>query len=412
MSANALISSDPTDTIAFTNTTVPGNPVVVFPSGGPAQPTVDGALYMYPNPATPTSYTPLDLVTPTVQITGQVVCHQNRVIVLTGITYGYPAGSGFETNEQICFTDPPNSAVLGFQQTVLAAEEPYGYGAWSSVSAGELFLIKKRGGAILVTGDIFSPNVTVLNGVQPTGGFYGRADSGTVGLFYCSASNGAWMWNGGSTSVKVSKQLDDNFFLPPEFATMKSNNYGFYAQCIGDKVYFSHNWIYDTETGSWWRYYPDENQGGTSLYYVNPVSGPYIYAGVLSFPDSDKTFLYRFDTATPAQNYQWRSLPLRLATDDHVIDIIRVFCHVSSTSDYSKVTMSIFNKDTQVWTATQTNTVSNGPDILRFNAGSGTKGLTEPQIQVSVTNSETGDMAIIHDIGFEYVVRAPQAADN
>ena len=55
MSANALISSDPTDTIAFTNTTVPGNPVVVFPSGGPAQPTVDGALYMYPNPQTPTS---------------------------------------------------------------------------------------------------------------------------------------------------------------------------------------------------------------------------------------------------------------------------------------------------------------------------------------------------------------------
>ncbi len=415
MSADAVTSSSPTDTIAFTDTTIPGNPVAVFPSGGPAQPTIDGALYMYPNPSTPTSYTPLDMVVPDVNITGQVVCHQNRIIVLTGITYGYPAGGGFETNEQICFTDPPNSAVLGFQQTVLAAEEPYGYGAWGSVSAGELFLIKKRDGALLVTGDIFAPNVTYLHGVQSTGGIYGRADSGVAGLFYCSVANGAWMWNGGSTSVKVSKQLDDNFFLPPEFYSMQSNNYGFYVQCIGDKVYFSNNWIFDTETQSWWKYYPDTTQGGVNLFWVQPVSGPYIYAARLSIePSSSTTFLYRFDTGTPAQTYQWRSLPLKLATEDHVVDITRVIVHASCTAAYCQITVTIFDKGVEVWTYAQTGNVSDGPDILRFNAGAaaGSAGLTEPQIQVTVTNSVSGDMAIIHDLAFQYTVRAPQAANN
>src|SRR5208282_2542453 len=121
--------------------------------------------------------------------------HQNRIIVLSGVTYDYPAGSGFDTNEQICFTDPPNSAALGFQQTVLVPEEPYGYGCAGSISAGELVLIKKRGGGVVVTGDIFSPNVTDLPGVEPTGGIYGNASSGLDGFFYCSYENGAWVWN-------------------------------------------------------------------------------------------------------------------------------------------------------------------------------------------------------------------------
>lgn len=296
-------------------TTTPGNPVVVFPSGGPAQPTTDGQVYVYPDPSSPTSYTPLALITSGSSVAGQIICHQSRVVVLSGITYPYPAGGGFETNEQINFTDPPNSAVLGFQQTVLAAEEPYGYGAAGSISAGELFLVKKRGGAIVVTGDIFSPNVTFLPGVQPTGGIYGNAASGMAGLFYCSMNNGAWMWNGGNTAVKVSTQLDDLFFLPPEFATMQSNNYGFYARCIGDKVYFSNNMVYDVRQGSWWRYYPQLSNGGADLFWIQEVDGPEIYASQLSFPHTNKNFLYRFDQATPTTSWQWQSLPIKLTTN-------------------------------------------------------------------------------------------------
>ena len=200
--------------VALTDpTTTVGNPEVVFP--GPD--TVPGGnVYLYPDPADLTAFGAAKLYsTENPGIAGQVLVHQSRILVLAGVDYPWPAGGGINVNEQIAFTDPPNSNELGAADTVLATEQPYGYGCGGSISAGELFLVKKRGGAIVVTGDIFSPNVTILPGVQPTGGIYGSAHSGSPGFVYCSFDNGAWIWNGGSTAQKISTQLDDSFFLPP-----------------------------------------------------------------------------------------------------------------------------------------------------------------------------------------------------
>lgn len=321
-------------------TTTVGNPVVVFPVGGPAFPGTNGQIYVYPNPSTPTLYPPLALISGGSSVAGQVIGHQSRVIVLSGITYQYPAGGGFETNEQISFTDPPNSTVLGFQQTVLATEEPYGYGAMGSVSAGELFLVKKRGGGIVVTGDIFSPNVTFLPGVQPTGGIFGHAASGMAGLFYGSMNEGIWMWNGGNTAVKVSTQLDNLCFLPPEFVPMQSNNYGFWLECIGDRVYCSNNLLYDVRQGSWWRYYPQLANGGADLFYTQPVSGPMIYAAQLSFPHANKNFLYRFDQSKATTSWQWQGLPIKLTTN-RLVELREVVVRASTNEGNSTATIEI-----------------------------------------------------------------------
>ena len=87
---------------------------------------------------------------------GYSFVHQSRIVNAVGISYDWP-GSSFSVNEQICFTDPPNSTTYGAQNEVFVAEEPYGYGAWGSISAGELFMAKQRGGGLIVSGDIFSP---------------------------------------------------------------------------------------------------------------------------------------------------------------------------------------------------------------------------------------------------------------
>jgi hypothetical protein len=314
---------------------------VVFPLiGGPADPSSNGQVWVYPNPSTPTSYTPLGLITGTSSMSGQIIAHQNRILVLGQYGFSYPAGGGFDTNEDINFTDPPNSTTLGLQQTVLVAEQPYGYGAMGSVSAGELFLVKKRGGGVVVTGDIFSPNVTYLPGVQPTGGIYGQSGSGMAGLFYCSMNNGAWVWNGGNTSQKVSTQLDDSFFLPPEYAVTGSINYGFYCKCVGDKVYFSNNWVYDVRLGSWWRYYPTLANEGADLFWVQEVNGPEIYAAQLSFPQTNKNFLYRFDQNTPTTSYQWQGLPIVL-TSDRMVELRQVIVRASTNKGNSACTIEI-----------------------------------------------------------------------
>lgn len=392
--------------------------MIVFPNGGPATATdgSSGQVYMYPNPATPTTYSALPLITGSgsnwSSVAGQVLCYDNRVLCLAGVNYSYPAGGGFNTNEDINFTDPPNSTLYGFQQTVLAAEEPYGYGAGLSISAGELFIVKKRGGAILVTGDIFSPNVTTLPGVEPTGGIYGRADSGTAGGFYCSYANGAWMWDGGSTSQKVSGNLDDNFFLPSAYTAINSGNYGFFIQCIGDKTYFSQNWMFDTRTGGWWKYHPDASQGGIDLYWVNPVAGRYIYAAPLSFTSASPTFLCQFDTSVPEQHYQWTSLPVLLATKDRRADIREVVVRATSTATNGAVTLTILDKGNVVWGPTvQTGNVDDGPDYIRFNTAG--LGVTEPQFRLNVDNTGTiDDMPVIHGIRVYYRPHAHQAVTD
>ena len=399
--------------IAVSSTELPGNPVIAFPVGGPASPTdaSSGQVYLYPDPSAPTVYGVYPMITGSgttwSSVAGQVVCYGNRILCLAGVNYGYPAGGGFDTNENINFTDPPQSASFGFQQTVLEAEDPYGYGGASSVSAGELFLIKKRGGGLFVTGDIFSPAVTYLPGVQSTGGMYGRAGAGTSGVFYCSYQNGAWLWNGGNTAQKISTQLDDNFFSPPEFTTMGGNNYGYFVECIGDKAYFSNNWMFSMTLNSWWKYFPDASQNGRNYFWVNPVSGRYIYAGVLSFTGTG-VFMAQFDTQTPAQTYQWCSLPLALASPFQVSDIREVVVIASCTANNCAITVSILDNNTEVASLVQPTTVTNGPEIIRYIIAA--RGVMKPQVRIQVINANPGDMAVIHDIGILFDTRAPVSA--
>ena len=399
---------------------IPYGPVAVFPSGGQAQAaqggTVGGQLYMYPNPAARSVYGAFPMMAnPGASITGQTLVHQSRILVLAGVNYTYPAGGGFDTNENINFTDPPLSASMDNQQTVLAAEEPYGYGCGGSISAGELFLVKKRGGGVIVTGDIVSPTVTILPGVQSTGNIYGNAASTPAGFIYCSYDNGAWLWNGSNTSRKISQNLDNGFFLPNEFAGtggapfIASNNYGFYVNTYGDQVFFSNNWMYDTRNGAWWTYTPRKAQGGHDLFWWQPVNGNFIYAGQLSFPGSNVNFMYRFDPATAAQTYQWQSLPLKLESPDHVMDIREVAIMTGCSTAGTSINISILDNGSVVWGPQAMSGTIAQSQTIRYNTAA--IGTTNPVFRVIATGAG-GDMPIIKSIKIRYNVRARVGVNN
>ena len=402
--------------------TIPYGPVCVFPAGGQATAaqtlTTQGQLYMYPNPANRTAYGVFAMMLVGGSVAGQTIVHQSRVLNLAGVNYDYPAGGGFDTNENVNFTDPPLSASYGNQQTVLAAEEPYGYGGGGSISAGELFLVKKRGGAVIVTGDIFSPSVTILPGVTSTGNFYGQGASTPTGFVYASEDNGMWTWNGSNTSQKISGNLDDAFFLPPEFGPMASNNYGYNVQEYGNRIYTSNNWMLDLNNNAWWTYYPRKSAGtvggiqGEDLFYVQPVNGNFIYCAQLSFVgNTSLNFLYRFDPATAAQYYQYQTLPIRLVDPDHRADIreivVRASCHTSGCS----IAVTINDQQAISWgPVTNSMTLGPGPQMLRFNVAA--KGVTQPAIRLAVTGAGSGDMPVIHSIDIRYRTRAHQAVGD
>ena len=400
-------------------TTTPGTPVCVFPVASFAYPNATaGQLFMYPNPATPTSYTPLKLITDGTpqSLTGMVLVHENRVVVLANNGYGWPLGGAgaYVINEEINFTDPPNSDTYPAdttpgQQLVAVAEEPYGFGCGGSISSGELLLIKRRGGAALINGDLFAPtSIIPLPGVQSTGQGYGNADSGQAGMAYCSINQGAWMWNGSNTSQKISAQLDDNFFMTPSSGIYLS----WYTKWVGDKLYFSNNWMLDTRTNSWWRYYPTAAQGGVDLFWIQPDgTGESIYCAPLIFTSANTTYLYRFDEPLPAPNWQAQTLPIRLTTQ-RFVELRQVVVRASSNLGNGAATVEIqlYNGPTLVGHWTTPATIGARPTMIRMPTGpvlAGGSPYASEDLTVRIIAAGNGGAAPnVHSVSLGYSQRA------
>jgi hypothetical protein len=405
-----------------TPTTKPGYPTLAFPAAVATDSHgTNGHLFLYPDPTTRTAFKAKDLIdisTPAHGITGQVIGFSNSIVVLTGVKYTWPAGTGITINENIDFTTPPNSVTYGNQQTVFVAENPWGYGAWGSISTGELLLVKKQGGGVVVNGDIADPSSAIyLPGIQPTGDFVGHADAAGPGLFYCAQDQGAWVWNGGNTSQKVSSTLRDDFYDCTS-NVIASNNYGFFACRWGQLVVFSNNYIYDTESGSWWRLYPtaefatllpaDKRQ---FFHYAVGQSGYELWAAPIYITVGSTTpgigWLYRFDSRVPASSWQWRSTPIHLVPQaDRVFDVrqvvVRAACKgvTPTAGSFLKVTVGTETVGVSVKSAE--------PAPYRFNFGEGAQGLKDLVLTLNVTQlpaTQTGQL-VVYSVDVGYRIRA------
>src|SRR5580704_850469 len=158
-------------------------------------------LGIYPDPTNPGgTATPKDYSADLPAGPGFVLlCHQNRIILLQGNSYPWTVSTASLGGpyDQWFYTDPPNTVPGNgagdslAQDVVFVQEWPVGAGAWGSISASELFIVKGRGGGYIVSGDLNFPTVTWLGGVQPTlGASIGLAASTPIGYAYLSLDNG------------------------------------------------------------------------------------------------------------------------------------------------------------------------------------------------------------------------------
>jgi hypothetical protein len=412
--------------------TPPPPPTLVFPAAldhdarGP-----DGHLYIYPEILAPTSFAVQDLITGTAagndnsSVTGQVVCYGSRVICLVGINYPWPAGGGINTNEILNYTDPPQSSTYGNQEDVLAAEDPWGYGAWGTMSVGELMLIKKNGGGLIVYGDIDSvSSVIPMPGVQSVGDFVGKAASTPAGLVYCSEQRGAWIWNGGNTAQKISAQLRDSFYDATTVTGMEGNNYGFDVAHWQDWILFSNNYLYDMDKGAWWQLYPGDGNNGTDTtgvtfwWWNESRFGNQMWAAPLRFGTAtglkDKWW-YKFDSEVPAPHWQWQSLPIHVdANADRVLDVRQVIVRLSDPSASGNATATVTVNGTDIGTVPNPDegpsTIGQDPTQFRLNCG--VRGIGDIVIKIQGDNAVSGSSPILHSIDVGYEVRAGVHVSN
>lgn len=399
----------------------PPGPLLVFPTAVATDPGGSGGhLWIYPELDDPTAFVAQDLIVTDSSITGQVITYGNRIICIVGVKYDWPAGGGINTNENFNYTDPPESTEYGNQQTIFAVEIPWGYGTWGTQSVGELLLVKKYGGAVILNGDINVPSSIIpIPGVQSTGDFVGRACSTPYGLFYCSQNQGAWVWNGGSASQKISQALNDSFF-DLETGNIESNNYGFYVEHWQKWVMFSGNVWFDSDSGAWWNIYPKSGLSIGSLtgrdffWYCLTRDANKLLAAPLILGSSGDVVYSTLDNTTPSEVYQWQSLPIHVVENaERVIDIrqIIVRCSDPAGTGLATVTVTLPNGTFTSTSNATDNPIGTDPTMLRFNVGMGAQGLNDIVIQVLAENTGAG-APIIESIDVEYKERAPEHVAN
>lgn len=364
----------------------PGNPTMAFSimQGGSF---ANRELGVFPNPTAPGN----NKLNFTVGNGGNIIGHQGRLVVLEDASWTINGGgvTGLAAQgEQISFSDPANSNTFPgtLQQEVFYPENASGYGAWGSLSAGSLLLVKQQGGAILIEGDIAAPRVTYLPGVQSTGRLVTDAAVSSLGVVYGSDRNGLWVWDGGPGSKKLSAQLGDYFYRDGSAATVyetggdsSTEGQGLYGgptlQVMQWQEYIvvSANWLYHIPTGGWWRLDDITTASGQRdhLFFRGGSRGDALLGSLVrtSGVTGTQNVFNTYTSTVPATSWSAHLHPIKVTNDTDVMvnEIVLEAQRDTSGTGTSTVTLTLYNADgtTQAldaWTVTS----SARPERKRF----------------------------------------------
>ncbi len=298
--ASPFISSRMSNTSPYTD---PGIPVIATSWVSALDNT--HFVSIFPSLASPSTTSYDDLLTTT---NGIPLGYEGRLVIVTQQVSDHGANALYGTNELFDYTDPPNSNTFPspLQQEIFAPENPSGIGTYHLVNMGQLLIIKHRDGGVLLMGDMNQPTVIRLPSIQATGALECFSASCSAGLVYISHYKGLWAWRGGDTSEKLSKQLDDDFYVPSTTQSVNGPRYGCWT--FGDWVLVSNNWLYDTVTSSWWRI---EDPSITSILQWSLGYENVAYGAVDSFSTPSSNVAYQFVGVTLANSYRWTGHPIR-----------------------------------------------------------------------------------------------------
>lgn len=219
------------------------------------------------------------------------------------------------------------------------AEMGNSFAVWGSISTGELFLLYNNGGAVLLYGDTLAPSSAYkLPGVVGPGNAWGKGALTPAGLIYATDSHGAYSWNGDNASVRISTQIPDDVLYrsPPPQPFFYDSRYRTSQLAWGNWVMFPNNWLYDTESSSWWQV---EDQDVVNFQvFAGSNRGPMAFYAVPGWAiapagQACELITYGFDRTTPQSSYFWLSNPLPV-TQGALVTLATVELVASNTTPY------------------------------------------------------------------------------
>lgn len=347
----------------------------------------------YPNPSTPTTNALRDIsLTLPCDI---IVAHQGRLVMFEQRGWAHGSPGSWISNEQIWYTNINLPTIEPSVAATFATDRMTGIGIAKSVSASEFVIIKFQGGGYAVGGDFSNPTVMRLPGVAPTHGATTIPVYTPAGLVYGQLGGGVYAWGGGDSSILLSPQLEDDFWLHPNAAQWI--NYHGKFELWKNWIVAPRGWVYDTITQSWWRL-QDIGLGSPVPYFHYGVD----YGGTLhAVPDrvlTDTPLVDSYSAATPGTLYYWESnfLP-NVGAPGRRTRIRELIVEATGTG-----TIAITATGDQIRTgAAVTFTVgSSRPQVIRKGADTVTTG--NVQLKVTVTGTGGNPAPTVHSIRVGY----------
>lgn len=322
-------------------------------------------------------------------------------------------------NESIAYTDPPFTATYTANPSTnsnsFPAESASGYGAWGSVSTGELFMVRQGFGGMVVTGDFAAPSsATKLPAVIGTGRLVQRATMCSVGLVYVTEADGVYAWNGGNTSAKISTQIPDDACVRTDLTPANCTGGNIHHDVQNNLVFFANNWVFDSINNSWWNC-EDPSVLNLAVFARSSSTSEFMWAmNGTGTGASQNTFnLYGFDFETRANNWVWVSNPLPVSVGNLIsVSWVEI---VASNPTSSPCTITITPTappgQTPIAAGNQPQSVTFSiPPLASGYRESSRLGYTDYNVELSITanNPNTALAApVLHSINIGYANDGP-----
>jgi hypothetical protein len=371
---------DVADVFAFDASYTPARATFGLTRSNPTTPTQAGisvlvvnqaeVLKSFPDFASPTSTGTDNLPAPVSPnpFPEILIVHQGRVVLFPLSLQGFGTGIVWAHNEMMYWLTVNDVSTIDtelgglFYNVVFGYENPAGYDCGASLSANELFLLKRYGGALMIQGDLNQPRAVNLPNVMSPGFANSWGTQTPLGFAYCVDNGTVYAWSGGDTSENLAPMMEPNFWRPLTDLTLPADQSSPNERYRGatqlalyrDLLMVPNNWFMDLTNapdpssggGGWWRLEdPTTAQGGyfpRYSFYSADWTGRWCYASPygVEHDGGNQVVADEYDRKTGASTWVWTSAPLRESMERqmHVRSIV-VVCQGHGTIDVTAIAM-------------------------------------------------------------------------